>query len=215
MLATHSKGMTRVWQLSESVPSKPWVHLTSLGTTKLGSVCRQYAWSPNGSQILTRWDAMTSARTVVCAPDPLPSHSLGQHGAKSVVNFSEKWPSDGCTRWLDDGGYISSYGGSIRRLDSTGREQNVFNLQHMSLIHDMEVTAGGSRVVAVGETLLRLDRRAVAESAILREPLTLGSSTTTDLPMECITWIPVTLRRECLEVQLFVADSGSQNFPIV
>ena len=40
----------------------------------------------------------------------------------------------------------------------------------------MEVTAGGNRIVAVGETLLRLDRRAVAESAILREPLTSGPS---------------------------------------
>ena len=96
-------------------------------------------------------------------------------------------------------GYLSSHGGSIRRLDSTGREQNVFNIQHMSLIHDMEVAAGGSRVVVVGETLLRLDRRSVAESAILREPLTLRPSTTTDLSRECITWIPVTLRRECLE----------------
>ena len=80
-------------------------------------------------------------------------------------------------------GYLSSCGGSIRRLDSMGRVQSVYDLEHMSLIHDMEVTAGGNRVVAVGETLLRLDRRAVAESAILREPLTLGPSTATDLSM--------------------------------
>ena len=80
-----------------------------------------------------------------------------------------------------------------------GREQAVYNLQHMSLIHDMEVTAGGNRVVAVGETLLRLDRRAAAESAILCESLTLGPSTDTDLSMECITWTPETLRRECPE----------------
>ena len=84
-------------------------------------------------------------------------------------------------------------------MDSTGREQAVYNLQHMSLIHDMEVTSGGNRVVAVGETLLRLDRRAVAESAILCESLTLEPSTATDLSMECITWIPETLRRECPE----------------
>ncbi len=40
-----------------------------------------------------------------------------------------------------------------------GQEQTVYNLEQMSLIHDMEVTAGGNRIVAVGETLLRLDRR--------------------------------------------------------
>lgn len=80
-----------------------------------------------------------------------------------------------------------------------GREQAAYNLQPMTLIHDMEVTAGGNRVIAVGETLLRLDRRAVAESAILCESLTLGPSTATDLSMECITWILENLRRECLE----------------
>jgi len=80
-----------------------------------------------------------------------------------------------------------------------GRVQTVHNLQHMSLIHDMEVTAGGNRVVAVGETLLRLDRCAVAESAILCEPLTLGPSTATDISMEYIIWILATLMRECLE----------------
>ena len=123
--------------------------------------------------------------------NPLPSHSLIQHCDESAFRFSEKWPSDGCTRWLKDGGchvyidrqtssctigYLSSCGGSIRRLDSIGQEQTVYNLEQMSLIHDMEVTAGGNRIVAVGETLLRLDRRAVAESAILREPLTSGPS---------------------------------------
>ena len=49
----------------------------------------------------------------------------------------------------------------------------------------MELTAGGDRIVAIGETLVRPDRRAVTESAILREPLTLGPLTVTDLSMEC------------------------------
>ena len=46
------------------------------------------------------------------------------------------------------------------------------DLQHMSLIHDMELTADGDRIIAVGETLPRPDREAVTESAILSEPLT-------------------------------------------
>ena len=50
-------------------------------------------------------------------------------------------------------------------------EFNEFNLEHMSLIHDMELTAGGDRIVGVGETIVRPDRDAVAESAIFREPL--------------------------------------------
>ena len=61
--------------------------------------------------------------------------------------------------------------------------QDVHNLQHMSLIHDMELTADGDRIVAVGETLIRPDRDAVTESAILRKPLTLGSLIATYLPM--------------------------------
>ena len=36
------------------------------------------------------------------------------------------------------------------RLEPMGREQAVYDLQHMSLIHDMEITAGGNRIVTVG-----------------------------------------------------------------
>src|SRR5258708_31284824 len=71
-------------------------------------------------------------------------------------------------------GYLSSSEGSIRRLDEMGELQEEFNLEHMSVIHDMELTTGGDRIVGVGETLERPDREAVGESAIFREPLTLG-----------------------------------------
>ena len=101
-----------------------------------------------------------------------------------AFGFSEKWPSDGCTRWLTDGEvlcisvsklahifleYLSSSEGSIRRLDNIGQIQDEYNFEHISLIHDMEPTAGGDRIVVVGETLVRSDRSAGAESAILRE----------------------------------------------
>lgn len=77
MLATHSKGVTRVWRLSESVPSIPLVHVIGLGTTKMGSICQQYAWSQDGSQILTRWNATISVlQPAVGAPVPYQSAAL-------------------------------------------------------------------------------------------------------------------------------------------
>ena len=95
-------------------------------------------------------------------------------------------------------GYLSSSEGSIRRLDMRGQGKQVYNLQHMSLIHDMEVTAGGDRIVAVGETIIRPERDAIPESAILRKPLTLGSLISTYISMECTTWRPATLKCECV-----------------
>ena len=53
------------------------------------------------------------------------------------------------------------------------------------------------------QTLIRLDRRAVAESAILHERLALVPSIATDLSMECTIWIQANLRRECLEYRSF------------
>ena len=69
-------------------------------------------------------------------------------------------------------GYLSSSEGSIRRLNAEREFQHEFTLEHMSVIHDMEPTVDGDRIVAVGETLVRPDRAAVGESAILRKPLT-------------------------------------------
>ena len=45
-------------------------------------------------------------------------------------------------------------------------------LNHISLIHDMELTTDEDRIVGVGETLARDDPHA-AESAIFRKQLTL------------------------------------------
>src|SRR5258708_23498333 len=70
MLATHSKGLTRVWRLSENAPSGSWEHIKGIGTTKWGSVCRQYAWDPDGPRILTRWDGTTRVQPAVSAPVP-------------------------------------------------------------------------------------------------------------------------------------------------
>ena len=71
-------------------------------------------------------------------------------------------------------GYLSSSEGSIRRLDTTGVIQNHYNLNHMSLIHDMELTTDGDRIVGVGVTLARDDPHAASESAIFRKSFTLG-----------------------------------------
>ena len=71
-------------------------------------------------------------------------------------------------------GYLSSSERSIRRLNAMGRIQHQYNLDHMSLIHDMELTTDGDRIVGVGETLARDDPHAATESAIFRKPLTLG-----------------------------------------
>ena len=71
-------------------------------------------------------------------------------------------------------GYLSSSEGSIRRLDTTGLIQGHYKLDHMSLIHDMELTTDGDRIVGVGETLARDDPHAATESAIFRKSLTLG-----------------------------------------
>ena len=79
MLATHSKGLTRVWRLSGNASSEPVVHLKGLRTTKSDSVCRQYAWGPDGSRILTRWNIITTVQSAVGASvliNPLRFHSV-------------------------------------------------------------------------------------------------------------------------------------------
>ena len=70
-------------------------------------------------------------------------------------------------------GYLSSSEGSIRRLNEMGGIEDHYNLDHISLIHDMELTTDGDRIVGVGETLARNDLHA-AESAIFRKQLTLA-----------------------------------------
>ena len=49
-----------------------------------------------------------------------------------------------------------------------------YNIDHMSLIHDMELTTDEDRIVGVGETLARDDLHAATESAIFRESFTLA-----------------------------------------
>ena len=68
MLATQGNGLTRVWQLSDDPSSEPLVPLTALGTIKAGSICRQYAWAPDGSRILSRRNLITEVRYVVGPP---------------------------------------------------------------------------------------------------------------------------------------------------
>ena len=92
-------------------------------------------------------------------------------GGYQMVRYHVHW---NVNRLIYPIGYLSSSEGSIRRLDTTGVIQNHYNLNHMSLIHDMELTTDGDRIVGVGETLARDDPHAASESAIFRKSFTLG-----------------------------------------
>ena len=58
-------------------------------------------------------------------------------------------------------------------MNEKGGIEGHYNLDHISLIHDMELTTDGHRIVGVGETLARNDLHA-AESAIFGKRLTLA-----------------------------------------
>ena len=88
-----------------------------------------------------------------------------------MVRYHVRWQVN---RLIYPIGYLSSSDGSIRRLNGTGRIQDQYNLEQMSLIHDMALTANEDRIVGVGETLARDDLHAATESAIFRKPLTLS-----------------------------------------
>ena len=59
-------------------------------------------------------------------------------------------------------------------MNERGIIQDQYYLDHMSLIHDMEPTTDGDRIVGVGETLARDEPHSVTESAIFRKSFDFG-----------------------------------------